>query len=352
MSPRKVTRREGLHPFHQFLVDSTWGYARWQKEEGIPVVTGFHIEDVHDLPLEPWERTGGRGTFINLANQSVDDAYLCEIAPSESLRPQRHLFEEVVYVVEGRGTTSLRQGDGPAVQFEWQKGSLFTIPLNAEYVHSNIDGRNPALLLGCTSAPLMIDLFRNRDFIFNNPFRFEDRFAGTSEELSGEGTLHSEYEGGVWETNFVPDVREIALQSVARRGKGLKHMYIALAKNVMKIHLAEFAVGTYKKAHAHGPGAHILILEGEGYSLMWPDGEEPKRYDWRPGSLFSPPGGWYHQHFNTGDRPVFHLAFHRPVTVGSEGAATQIEYEDEDPGIRELFNSELAKNGVRSLMEV
>ena len=350
-TPRKVTKREGPHPYVAYLLDHTWDYEKWQRAEGIPVVRGFHVEDVHDLPLEPWARMGGRGTFINLAEQHVDDAYVVEIPPSESLQPQRHLYEEVVFVLEGRGTTTLTQGDGDPVQFEWQKGSLFTIPLNAGYQHSNIDGRNPALLIGCTSAPLMMDLFRNESFIFDNPFRFSDRFAGTADEVSGEGVLYDQYEGGLWETNFVPDVRDVALRYVEKRGKGLKHVYIALAKNVMKVHLAEFATGTYKKAHRHGPGAHILILEGQGYSLMWPEGEVPKRYDWRPGSLISPPAGWYHQHFNTGDVPVFHLAFHRPQTVANDSPRDQIEYEDEDPEIKQLFESELAKIGQQSQME-
>lgn len=338
----KVTKRKGPHPYVQYLMDHTWDYDKWQRSEGIPMVRGHSIEDVGKLTLEPWSRMGGKGTFINLADQKVDDAYVCEIPPGESLNPQRHLFEEIVYVLQGTGTTTLCQANGNEIQFEWQRGSLFAIPLNAEYQHSNIDGQLPALLIGCTSAPLMMDLFRSERFIFSNPFEFDDRFGWDPGEMAKEGTLYGDYEGGLWEANFVPDVRRVTLQSRENRGKGLKHVYIALAKNVMKVHLAEFEVGTYKKAHRHGPGAHILILEGSGYSLMWPKGEEPKRYDWHPGSLISPPAGWYHQHFNTSDVPVFHIAFHRPQTVANEGPRDQIEYEDEDPRIRESFESEIA----------
>ncbi len=351
MTSIKRTKREGLHPYVQYLMDSTWGYGRWQSEEGIPAVRGHSVEDVLGLPLSPWSRMGAEGTFINLSEQSVDDAYVCRIAPGGKINPQKHLFEEVLYVLKGRGSTTLRQGDKKPIQFEWQEGSLFAIPLNVSYQHFNLEGKNEALLLGCTSAPLMMDLFRNKNFIFNDQFVFDDRFVGNQTDMNGDGTFYEKYQGGLWETNFVPDIRSVRLQNVEHRGKGLKHVFIALSKSLMKVHLAEFQVGTYKKAHRHGPGAHIFIIEGQGYSLMWPEGDEPRRYDWKPGSLISPPAGWYHQHFNTGDIPVFHLAFHRPQTVASEGPRDQIEYEDEDRSISQLFEAELDKKGLKSHMK-
>ncbi len=63
--------------------------------------------------------------------------------------------------------------------------------------------------------------------------------------------------------------------------------------------------------------------------------------------LISPPAGWYHQHFNTGAEPVFHLAFHRPASINDRSERGQIEYEDEDPKIRQMFEQNLAHNGVQ-----
>src|SRR3990172_7400315 len=99
-------KEKGLHPYVAYLKNRYYNYGRFQEEEGIPSVKGFHVEDVFSLTLAPWERKGGQGTLINLSEQEMDDAYVCEIAPGASLKPQRHMYEEVIYVLEGRGATS------------------------------------------------------------------------------------------------------------------------------------------------------------------------------------------------------------------------------------------------------
>ncbi len=327
-----------------YLNKCYYSYPRFQEEEGIPSIKGFHVENVAALELAPWKRQGGRGTFINLSEQQVDDAYVVEIAPGASLETEHHLFEEAIYVVEGRGATSVwNSGDEP-VTFEWQSGSLFAIPLNAYHRHLNGDGAQRSLLLGVTSAPLMINLYRNREFIFNCPHPFRDRFGGTWAEFYRDPRWLEEVM--LWETNFIANVRDMGMAAWEEHGRDLKGAFIALAANTMKVHIAEFAVGTYKKAHRHGPGAHILILNGTGFSLMWPPGSAPQRFNWQVGSLISPPAGWYHQHFNTGPEPVFHLAFHRPASIRDRYERAEIEYEEEDPSIRQMFEEELTKSGV------
>jgi gentisate 1,2-dioxygenase len=100
----------------------------------------------------------------------------------------------------------------------------------------------------------------------------------------------------------------------------------------------------------------IVIPGGEGYSVMWQEGQEKIVIPWHEGSLLVPPNRWFHQHFNLGAAPARYLAFHPPMQFHGyaekveDRARDQIEYPDEDPWVRQYFESELAKRGLTSLM--
>jgi len=350
--------------------DGKSSYEKWVESEGIPIMKTFFVEDIRTVKLEPWERKGGAGAFLQMEGAGqVNNCYVCEIPPGKSLKPQRQLFEESIYVVSGQGATTVWNDENEKQTFEWQAGSLFSPPLNTWHQLFNGSGSEPARYLAVTTAPTMINLLHNLDFIFHNDFAFKDRFDGRDEYFSGKGTLYGgEYDGfrfagNAWETNFVPDVRSFKLLEYNVRGAGGKNIKFELSENTTACHISEFPVGTYKKAHRHGPGAHVIILGGEGYSLIWPEGEPIKRYDWREGSMVVPPDSWWHQHFNTGKNSARYLALrsfgskkHRGAgkkykgTVDRKLGGDQIEYDDEDPIVRTMFEEALAKNGLESRM--
>ena len=60
------------------------------------------------------------------------------------------------------------------------------------------------------------------------------------------------------------------------------------------------------------------------------------------------PVGGYHQHFNTSPEPIRYVVPRRgnPELRGERRPVPQIEYEDEDPAVRELFESRLRKRGL------
>ena len=171
-------------------------YRAWLAREGVKVIDEYAFEDLAQVELGPWERKGGKGAALNIPYPVlINDAQLVEIRPGGSSEPERHLYEEIVYVVSGRGAASVWVGDGPKRTFEWKQGSLFAIPLNAWYQLFNGSGSEPARYLSVTTAPPTMRLFKDDEFIFNNDFVFSKRFRGEDDFFSGNGTL---YRGRVW----------------------------------------------------------------------------------------------------------------------------------------------------------
>jgi uncharacterized RmlC-like cupin family protein len=338
-------------------------YKQWLEDEGVDTFHGFYVPDLTTMPLGYWKRMGANATFLDLeGTEEWDDSYVCELPPGEATLPQHHLFEAFVYVLQGEGVTSVRNaGDRTEHQFEWHKGSLFALAPNIRYRHFNPSQDEPVRLLVVTSAPLVMNLFHNPDFVWDNDFVFWDRFSGDADHFSGQTTS---LPGRIRQSNIISDVGALALEGYPERGASGKNVRLEIGNSTLTAHISEFPVGTYKKAHRHGPGAHVIIVSGAGYSLMWPEGTDPQQFDWQPGSLVVPPGRWFHQHFNAGAGPARYLAIRwnsqlHPLFTRRSGTATsikdggdQIEYEDEAPAIRERFERQLAASGMHSAMPV
>ena len=91
------------------------------------------------------------------------------------------MYEEIFLVVEGRGTTEVwLEGETKKHVFEWQKGSMFSIPMNAMHRLVNATSGG-ALLLAGTTAPNVLNQLNNVEAVFNNPFHFRDRFSGADD---------------------------------------------------------------------------------------------------------------------------------------------------------------------------
>ncbi len=351
----------------KFLLDP---YLDWVKGEGIPIHEDFWV-DLLTLETGPWGRMGTKGAAVHLKGRGdFMSMFLIDLAPGGQCDPQRHLFEEVIYVIEGHGSTTVVAHDGRKHTFEWGPKSLFALPLNATYQHFNGSGTESARLCSATNLPMMMNVFHNEDFVFDNPYVFPER-EGAADAFAGEGEFLPVRPGRhMWETNFVPDLSSMELQSWNNRGAGGSSICFTLADGLMHSHSSEMPVGTYKKGHKHGADFHVFCVHGTGYSLLWYGGdpeEEFVRVDWRHGVVFAPPDSMFHQHFNTNPTPARYLAiavgsqryplveakralFDKGVDTSLKDGGNQIEYEDQDPRIHGIYLDELAKNGVESRM--
>jgi len=346
------TPKDGLTDFR-----TPDAYEAWLKSEGIKVYEEFYFPNLATLELGPWERKGGSGAVTHIACRHMpNDCHVIEIKPGAKSEPEHHMYELTIYVVTGRGGTTIWNDEKQKQTFEWHAGSLFSIPLNAWYQNFNGSGSEPARYIAVTNAPPMMRLFKDNKFIFNSDFKFESRYSGEDDYFSGNGKL---YKRRVWESNFVANAPDMALYGWKERGAGGINAMLEMANNNTKSHISEFPIGTYKKAHRHGPGAHLVLLSGTGgYSLVWTkeDRSDMIKCDWQLGSMVVVPGdNCYHQHFNTGTNRARYLALrsgdqglHTPHSGGGDFSdksikegGWQIEYGDEEHEIHEIFEKDL-----------
>lgn len=350
-------------------------YERWMEKEGVPIVQGFGVSDIREIPLRSWKRLGCEGAYLQLRGlEGITGIYAGKIAPGAASQAEKHLYEKVVYILQGEGIAEF-QRRGRAPQFiDWRAGSLFSAPLNTTHRLVN-NSQVPAIFVAVTTAPMALDHYHNEQFVFNNDFVFADRYDG-QDNYFDPGTqryLAADNRQWIWETNFIPDARRALIDAQEQKGAGVHLTQFEMAGNALIGHLAEWPVGRYHKAHYHGGGAVLLILRSEGYSLMWPNewgtrpyesgyGDRVVRVDWAPGSIFCPPTNWFHQHFNTGAESALQLALRcgsHKFPLGIRVAAiragvytsvkqggTLIEYEDEDPEIRRTYCGELRRKGI------
>jgi len=351
-------------------------YLDWVKRERLPVTEDYGV-DLFAVATAEWPRYGVKGGAVHMKGRGdFCNMFVLEIAPGKSTTPQRHLYEDVCYVLEGQGSTQLEFADGTKRSFEWGARSLFAIPLNARHRHFNASGRERALIVTTTNLPMVMNIFHNEAFIFGTEFDFIER-AGKKEYFAGEGDLITVRPGNhMWETNFVPDLAAIELKSWGDRGAGGTNIMFVLADGTMHAHISEMPVGTYKKGHRHGPSFHVMCVTGLGYSLLWYEGDRDfRRIDWKHGVVLAPGDRQFHQHFNTGPQPARYMAtamggLRYPTTsanrislIGAkEGdkpavaksvkeGGDQIEYEDQDPRIHRLWLGEMRRNNAVPRME-
>ena len=351
-------------------------YLEWVKREGLRVAEGISL-NMFNVDTAFWPRYGVNGAVAHFTGRGdFCSMFVLDIPAGKSTTPVQHMYEAIYFVLEGRGSTQLEFSDGSKRSFEWGPRSFFAIPLNAKYRHFNASGTDRALLCATTTAPMMMKIFHNDEFIFNAPFEFNDRTGG-DEYYNGGGDLHMIRPGNnTWETNFVPDLAAIELTPWEDRGAGSSNIIFALADSIMHAHISEIAPATYKKAHRHAGGTHVITLSGGGYSLLWYPGEnEFTRVDWEYGTVFPPLEGQFHQHFVTSNQASRYAAMalggmryplmeqHRRMGLpGADGkkqavslsvkeGGDQIEFEDQDPRIHAIWLEEMRKHGVIPRMD-
>ena len=121
-----------------------------------------HPEDM------PWELSR-QGLLKHLLNEAMNtrmetvDAYMLIIAPGSRSGKHRHLAEECLYVLEGRGYDLHQDCDveitdtyhwkpqDEVKRYEWEAGDVIYVPPNTIHQHFNADTDKPVRLISATN---------------------------------------------------------------------------------------------------------------------------------------------------------------------------------------------------------
>jgi mannose-6-phosphate isomerase-like protein (cupin superfamily) len=298
----------------KFLLDP---YLNWTKREGIPVHEGVTV-DLLAAKTGPWPRLGDgcKGAFVHLDGRGDWlTMFLLDLPPGSRSAPQRHLYDEVFYVLSGTGSMSIETPNGVRT-FEFAPGDVLTPPLNAPYRLSNNSGREPTRLGCANDLRILLNIFHDEAFFFDNPFVFPER---------GEN----------------PAVTE---------------------KTSIEARIVGIPAGTHRAPGDDDAGFHMLGIDGTGFSLLWQRGNcDFQRIDWRPGLCFALPEAMIHQHFNAGTQPARYFAVgfgtrRHPIVQarrrsGTEGhKGVEPAHTERDTRIRALWLEELRKTSIGSEM--
>ena len=360
---QQVTSPEDLVPERPLegMAAKKQAYDYWMEAQGVPIHRGYYVQDLREAEVGDWKLRNMKTAFVQLVGmEGVNELRISELSPGETTDPFKFGLDEIVYVLEGRGITTVwSEEGGPKSSFEWGPHSLFFLPRHSTHQFSNMQGDRRVRLMHYNYLAVALSACDSPNFFFNNPYVGAPL---ASENLFSEAKVYENPAGRgrrmVWYGNFFPDMQAWdKLEPFWGRGAGGHVVGIQFPNSEASCHMSVFPARTYKKGHRHGPGRAIVIPGGEGYSILWPDENAEKIVvNWHEASLFTPPNRWFHQHFNVGGTPGRYLALHplpqfagRSETV-EDRARDQYEYPYEDPFIRQKFEEELAKRGLTSLM--
>ena len=155
--------------------------ASWLEGTGNERLYQRLLDDAQDAPSRnsrrkkiirpadmPWEMSR-QGLLKHLINENMNtrmetvDAYMQILPPGSHSGRHRHLAEECIYVIEGKGYDLHEDCDveitdvfewkpvGKLQRFEWEAGDVIYIPPNTIHQHFNADADKPARFISATN---------------------------------------------------------------------------------------------------------------------------------------------------------------------------------------------------------
>lgn len=261
-----------MHPraAEKYLVDP---YDNWARAQGVPIVTA-PVVDLAKVETAPWARFGVNGAICHVEGRcDFLTVFVLDIAAGRATKPMRHTYEDMIYVLDGRGETEVILCDGEIRRLAWAPGSLFSVPVNATCIH-RAPGQSAVRLASFNDMRYLMGLYRNEAFLFDNPAKFAKRQQRACDQR--------------WIVD--PAAEPVHEYNEAARAD------ITLADSVIGAQVIEVRAGESDLAHRQMQGRHLLCVEGEGYSLSFEsaDGSITHR-PWKRGVVIGQASMNFHQ---------------------------------------------------------
>jgi len=202
-------------------------------------------------------------------------------------------------------------GGLPSNKYTWKRNSLFSIPVDHEMQHTNLDPNQPVRLLAVTGYA--INMY---------PFVEQELRSGRQNPAENAEERARTLSGTTYPGHYVDDLREHPVAMREARGNRtafFNMMSTAGHRTHPNVHISELT-GPQAYAHKHGNQPMFVILKGSGYDI-WSEASDLKAYEaavkagsahraeYGTGTLCGVPGGpHWHQHFSTGSEPLRYLA--------------------------------------------
>src|SRR2546423_1792685 len=124
-------------------------YDYWMEAQDCPIYRGFYIEDLRSLELGDWKLRHMKTGFVQLMGMEViNELRVSELAPGETTEPWKFGLDEIVYVLEVVGTTTVwSEAGGPKRSFEWGPRSMFFLPRHHMHQFTNMQGEKRVRLM-------------------------------------------------------------------------------------------------------------------------------------------------------------------------------------------------------------
>lgn len=254
--------------------------------------------------LSPNRDLGAASAEIGVGRLHQIDATIIEIPPGGELPPHRHLAEEIIYVISGRGYTSMWiPEDDKKQRYDWDAGDLLSPSLNAWHQHVNASDDAPARYISITTQPITRNIFPGQAFASSSDFVFKERWQqGISQqpEYTPEGGFESSEVVRMRVGHHLPDLPDRTLRQRRQGAWGITILPEGdLAGNrvlEMEVREKDGEEFTDAQAHLHRHPWEVIyiVLDGRGYSNMRRDGEPLRRVDWQEGDLFIVEANEYH----------------------------------------------------------